>query len=45
MANQKQGAAVRSYLLHSSLQQVQSFAAIFTSLSILRKYAGEKPFS
>jgi hypothetical protein len=40
LANQKQGAAVTSYL-----PQVHSFAEHFTSLSKLSKYAGEKPFS
>jgi hypothetical protein len=30
LANQKQGAAVTSYLLHSSLQQLHTFAAPFT---------------
>jgi uncharacterized membrane protein len=38
LANQKQGAAVRSHLLHSSLAGAQHF----TSLSKLNKYANRK---
>ncbi len=64
LTNQKQGTAVKSYLLHSSLAGVQlccafyglsklrghtqernHFPTPFTSLSKLRSYAGEKPFS
>ncbi len=44
LANQKHGALVISCLLYSSLQ-VHIFAALFTSLNKLSKYAGEKPFS
>jgi hypothetical protein len=42
LANQKQGAAVRSYLLHSSLAGAY---ALFTSLSKLSEDVAEKPFS
>jgi hypothetical protein len=41
LANQKQGAAVKSYLLHSALAAAQ---LPFTSLSKLCKKAGLKTF-
>jgi hypothetical protein len=42
LTNEKWGAAVRSYLLHSSLAGVD-VSALFTGLTKVSKYTGEKP--